>query len=553
MSRLLILTCLVAAPVPALAQPPPPDRDDPAIAAVEKAGGTASRDEHAPGRLVTAVHFFETIRDEDLDLIRAFPDLVSLYVRAGKISDAGLARLEGLPQLTSLHVGQSRVTGEGLAHLAKLPQLQRVSLFDCPVSDADLGPLEGMTQLRTLDLLNTNVTDAGVSRLRAALPYALIDHLEPGKADVDSRRSGGWSFLVGVAVVLGGLASLFVLCRRWQPLSRRRWAWRVAVVAGLVLVAEFALLWWAPEMAPVQEGDPATFWLHACKIDVGAKHPMQAWGGVYQPRDGWFIYYDQGMHGRFLYRVKEQDAAALFPAVVAKLVQAPPGALRPDVEAGARAWLHADPDRTDTLLLLGKLREAYLGRLRGVNQRAYEYALAEEDDFAERWERATRYHWNVIIEGNFFAALILFAAWPWLRGAGYLRWAVHLGLVPTLFFLPFWLGYARLSFTSAGPTGGALYPVLVAQFRGLLPWTSLDTKIVKSLPQVLEPLSQTTGPMLSLSGGGAVGPVAALIMSGGILLGIAALRIFVSRRSDLLSSLRARSAGRRSARVADEG
>jgi hypothetical protein len=97
-----------------------------------------------------------------------------------------------------------------------------------------------------------------------------------------------------------------------------------------------------------------------------------------------------------------------------------------------------------------------------------------------------------------------------------------------------------------------LYPVLIAQFRGLLPWTSLDTTIVKSLPQLLEPLSQTTGPMLSLSGGGAVGPVAALIMSGGILLSVAALKIFAARRSDFLSLLKTASARRRSAHVAGE-
>jgi hypothetical protein len=418
MSRLLILTCLVSIPMPALAQPPPPERDDPAVAAIEKAGGTVSRDEHAPGRPVTAVYFFETIRDEDLDLIRGFPDLESLYVREGNISDAGLARLDGLARLTTLHLGRSRVTGEGLAHLAKLPKLQRVSLYDCPVYDAHLGPLMAMTQLRDLDLVNTNVSKPGVSHLRAALPYALIDRLETSKAYGDSRGSGGWSFLVCVAAVLGGLAVVFLLGRRWQPLSRRRWVWRVAVVAGLVLIAELALLWWAPEMAPAQAGDPATFWLHACKIDVGAKHPGRAWGGFYQPRDGWLVYYDQGMHGRFLYRVKEENATALFPAVVAKLVQAPPGALRPDVEAGAREWLKSDPDRADIHLLLKKLREAYLDRLRGVNPRSYEYALAEEEDFAERWERVTRYHWNVIIEGVFFAALILFAAWPWLRARG---------------------------------------------------------------------------------------------------------------------------------------
>jgi hypothetical protein len=115
----------------------------------------------------------------------------------------------------------------------------------------------------------------------------------------------------------------------------------------------------------------------------------------------------------------------------------------------------------------------------------------------------------------------VFAAWPWLRGAGPARWAVHLGLVPLLFFLPYWLGYAQLTFTSAGPSGGILYPELLSHFRGL-PWTGLDTAVLRVLPQVLEPLSQTPGPMLSLTNFGGVGPVAGTVLSllvGGMVLG----------------------------------
>src|SRR5438876_364621 len=91
-------------------------------------------------------------------------------------------------------------------------------------------------------------------------------------------------------------------------------------------------------------------------------------------------------------------------------------------------------------------------------------------------------------------------------------------LLPILFFLPYWLGYAQLTFTSAGPSSGVLYPWLLVWFRGL-PWTSLDTTIVRSLPQILEPLSQTPGPMLSLTFFGGVGPVAATVM--GVILGLA--------------------------------
>ena len=552
MRRLLVLTILFAVPMPALAQPAPLAQDDAAIVAIQHLGGTTYQDEHAPGRPVISVRFYKAIHDEDLDLIRGFPDLVSLTIYQGIITDVGLARLASLTQLASLSLDQSQVSGEGLTHLAKLPKLQKLDLHDCPVNDANLQALEGMSQLRELALGGTNVTENAVARLKIALPYALIDRVggSDGSAGKNSQ-SVNWS-LPACVVVVGGLIAGFLVCRRWQLLSKRAWVWKLAVVLGMVIVAEFALLRWAPDMAPVKDGDPATFWLHACEIDVGVKHPRRGFAGFYQPRDGWSIYYVQGMHGRFLYRVKEQDAAALFPTVVAKLEHAPPGALVPDVEAGVREWLSSDPDRADIHFLLAKLREALLNRLHEENARSYQYVLAEEEDFGERWERVKRYHWNVVSEALFFAGLIVFAAWPWLRGGGYLRWAVHLGLVPPLFFLPFWLGYARLSFTSAGPIGGALYPVLIARFRGFLSWTALDTMIVRNFPQVLEPLSQASGPMLSLSGGRAVGPVATVVMSGGILLIIAAIKIFISRKSDFLPLLRTALARLRSSRVADK-
>src|SRR5205823_5088202 len=77
-------------------------------------------------------------------------------------------------------------------------------------------------------------------------------------------------------------------------------------------------------------------------------------------------------------------------------------------------------------------------------------------------------------------------------------------------------GSTQLTFTSAGPSGGVLYPWLLREFRGL-PWTAWDSALVRNLPQLLEPLSQTPGPMMSLSFFGGVGPVAVTVLS--VLLG----------------------------------
>ena len=231
-------------------------------------------------------------------------------------------------------------------------------------------------------------------------------------------------------------------------------------------------------MYPVRDGDAADFWLHATQLDVGVAKASPPWGGFYLPRDGWFIYYDQGMHGRLLKRVPAADAEALFPRVVDRLRKAPPGVLHPDVEAGFREWDRSGAPANDAAGFLEKLREARLARLQRENPQVYQSVLPQEDEFNDRWRRIGRFHWNLWFEFAFLTALILFAAWPWLRNAGRGRWAAHVALLPALFCLPYWLGYASLTFTSAYDSEVVLYPRLLISIRGL-PWSELDTAILR--------------------------------------------------------------------------
>ena len=62
------------------------------------------------------------------------------------------------------------------------------------------------------------------------------------------------------------------------------------------------------------------------------------------------------------------------------------------------------------------------------------------------------------------------------------------GMLPTLFCLPYWLGYAPLTFTSAGPVGGVLYPWLLQTLRGL-PWTSAGFITPGEMPASARPLT----------------------------------------------------------------
>jgi hypothetical protein len=480
-----MLGSLFAAQVPgqAPANPDPGERERQALADVERLGGDVYRDEKAPGNPVTNIAFYRPVSDADLGLARAFPQLRSLSLVNGEVTDAGLE------------------------HLAGLRQLEHLTLHRSPITDAGLSRLEALPRLRTIDLGDTNVTPAGVARLKESLPCALVRVRHEGQGD-ETGGLGGSLLVAALIALLGGGAALLLVERSRRPGCSRPWLYKLSVAAIAILIMGTGLLRLTPVMSPVAEDDPAGFWLQVTGLDVGVKEPYRSFGGFYEPRDGWFIYYAQGFHGQFLYRVQAADASALLPKVVEKLRRAPAGLLNPDVEQGFRDWARTGAAADDAAGFLAHVRAAQLARLLPMNPRLHD-EIVSETEFDERWQRVGRYHWNVGFEFVFLAGLILFAAWPWIRGSGRVRWAVHLGLLPVLFCLPYWFGYAQFTFTSAGPSGGVLYPWLLAMLRGL-PWTRLDTAIVRELPPVLEPLSQTPGPMLSLTNFGGPGPITAV-------------------------------------------
>src|SRR5262245_19948913 len=355
-----------------------------AIDAITAAGGTVSGDKGADARPVTSIHFHAPIRDEHLELVRPFPSLRHLFVSDGKITDAGLAQLKGLTRLEGLAIGRSPITDAGLAQLKGLARLDRLDLSDVPITDAGLENLKGLPRLRMVRLWNTEVTDAGVAKLREALPYALVSVGGEERQARTKEGSGRFLLTVGAISVLAGGAALFLYWCPWRSVRERRWAWKTPVVLAVILMMGAGLLRLAPVMNPIQDGDPATFWLHACRIDVGVERPWLSLGGFYQPQDDWLIDYIQEFHGTRLYRVRASEATALFPKVIDRLRNAPPGMLYPDVEKGFREWLRTRAGPDDVSGFLAKLREAHLARLRQEDLSLYEYVLYEEEAFSER-------------------------------------------------------------------------------------------------------------------------------------------------------------------------
>jgi hypothetical protein len=137
-------------------------------------------------------------------------------------------------------------------------------------------------------------------------------------------------------------------------------------------------------------------------------------------------------------------------------------------------------------------------------------SIEEEHDFYERWRRL-KWQWaNYVFEWTFLTGLALFAVWPVLKGRSRYQLTAHLALLPLLFLLPTYLGYARYSFTSAGMSGGIVYPYLLRfTFGGSC--NRFDRWLLAHLPQILEPLSGPIGTWMSLSGRGMPGPTSALL------------------------------------------
>lgn len=377
--------------------------------------------------------------------------------------------------------------------------------------------------------------------------------------------------------------------------------WKLAILAVPAVLLAAAVWRFGHTERPFLDGNAADFWYAACGVQVDAARRSHCTGPVFPARDGWFVYRGRderyiAYHGSPLYRVSEADALAHFPSVVpqleARMHLDGPNELRAAIiDAGYRKWLVADPGRKDAHALLACLRDAWLDRWQELDRlrnmsppatfaaqavtawaqpmaqpwaamlaiveaedrtrvlrpsfpySAYRGHLDDEQNVARWWALAGYWHWNVIGELCFFWALLLFAAWPWLRGLRPWQWALHAGLLPVLFLLPHWLGYAHWSYLSSGPSGGVLYPSLIASFpRG--DEKTWDAWAQERVPLLLYRWSYPAGPTpvwfhADLKGWGGFprtgpGPVAALAFGIGLGVFVYGMRWIVFLKPRLL-------------------
>ena len=331
---------------------------------------------------------------------------------------------------------------------------------------------------------------------------------------------------------------------------RRRAVLALSAVAFLSCTVAVALARLAPDAAPVRAGSAQDYWDVVCGVKRYPPGDLASWE-AYATRHGAFLYENSGLESTTLYEAPEADVRSQFEQVVAKLGD-PENSFRPYVVEGFKMWQDGLPQTGRTPeSLVNAINEALFSKVKAEQPRVYYYNLFSSDEVEGRLVRANWFWAAIVFEWTFLTGLLLWVSWPIIRGGGRVRWAVHLGAVPFLLYLPLYFDYAPYLYTTAGPSGGILYPWFVEWFHGIPDWPlgQWDTWILRHTPPLLETLSPKLGPIMAMTRWGIPGP-AQMAGIGAFL----ALLIFLAPLSPrvarvLLGQLKAQAAAHRRALV----
>jgi hypothetical protein len=294
---------------------------------------------------------------------------------------------------------------------------------------------------------------------------------------------------------------------------------KLLMVLMAILLLAVAVARPHPTRVPVRPGTAEGYWDAAAGVRENVI-PSGSWF-LTEPVNGFFLYSRNHMHGSYFYQVPVADVFATFPISVDQLGGEGKRVL-PWAEPGFRTWQEADPQRSNPQLLLLYLREAQLEWWASKSVESRLLLTTADFELGIAYQRLRLFPLVEFLEWAYLSALVVFAAWPWLKKRPLSQWVVHAALLPLLLLLPYYLGYCAWNFTSAGPGGGVVYPFILDAFPSL-PWTPLDQFLVGHVPQPLAPLTGPLGPMMSLSGGRHAGPSSAVGM--GLALGAVVLSL----------------------------
>ena len=142
------------------------------IAMIEALGGSVVQDSDQPGSPIVTINLIRSakLKDEDLELLKRFPNLRELSLGMTAITDAGLKHISGLKKLTILGLVGTKITDRGLRELKGLQNLEILRLGNTAIGDNGLKELESLKKLEDVGLRGTATTEAGLRALKEAIP-----------------------------------------------------------------------------------------------------------------------------------------------------------------------------------------------------------------------------------------------------------------------------------------------------------------------------------------------------------------------------------------------
>lgn len=246
-------------------------------------------------------------------------------------------------------------------------------------------------------------------------------------------------------------------------------------VVGLTLVAVSLAATWAlllmrgRSFVIATPGTSAEYWEYLCGVQIASyrgHHRYSRFGGTLPEVDSSLHYFDQLHHSQILYSVPTHqalgDAAAVRTLLFGGEKDLPESCDEDGLDHCADYWNGAERREMcrrvfrilETPASPADLRTFRAAVLSGEQARARE---AEDHRFMQRLERGRRVWLTLGFEGIYLTAWWLFVAWGLLRVPRLVSWRWRIAVAPLLLFLPYFLGYAPMTF-SFGPSGGFVYP-----------------------------------------------------------------------------------------------
>ncbi|HEY9754966.1 MAG TPA: hypothetical protein V6C97_07395 [Oculatellaceae cyanobacterium] len=107
---------------------------------------------------------FLKIGQRELDVLRYFKGLKTLWLTGTDLSDQALEAISSIPSLSHLILKKTSITDGGIVHLKGLSALQTLNV-PSQISDAGLKNIGELSSLTRLDVSYTSITNAGIKYL----------------------------------------------------------------------------------------------------------------------------------------------------------------------------------------------------------------------------------------------------------------------------------------------------------------------------------------------------------------------------------------------------